>query len=185
MPSPSLPLFRSLAGVGAALAAFFLAGCATDSNSANMAATPLAPVAKHAASVSVTVTGGSATSSLDTSTIGNADFAEAIKASITKSGLFARLAADGPSADYQLEAVIVRVDQPEIGLAMTATVEVKWTLTRTSNQWVAWQKSIVSSHTTKAGEAFEGPDRLRLANEGAARGNIQDALAQIGAAELP
>ena len=62
---------------------------------------------------------------------------------------------------------------------MTATIETSWTLTRLSDHAVIWQKSITTSHTAKTGEAFAGVTRLRLATEGAARDNIQDAITHL------
>jgi hypothetical protein len=185
MPSHTSALVRSLLGCGAGLAALFLGGCATASNSASMAAAPVAAVAKNTGSVSINVTGGSETSSLGASKIGNTEFAEAIKTSITQSGLFAKLASVGQADDYRLDVAIVRLDQPMFGFSMTVTIETNWTLTRTSDKSVAWQKAIISTYTAKAGDAFAGTTRLRLANEGAARTNIQDALTQIGALTLP
>ena len=140
---------------------------------------------KHAGSISIAVTGGSEKSALDASTIVNSEFAEAISKSVTQSGLFTSVVAAGQSETYQLSAAIVRVDQPVIGRAMTGTIEVKWTLTQVSNKYVFWKNAIVSSYTAKANEAFSGVDRLRLANEGAARINIQDALTQISVLPLP
>ena len=183
----SLPttLIRFLPGFGVALAPFFLGSCAEPTDTSTMTAAPMTFTTKHAGSVSVTVTGGSDKAALDASTIVNSDFAEAIKKSLAQSGLFASVVAAGQPEQYQLAAAIVRVDQPEIGRAMTGTIEVNWTLTQLSNKYVFWKKTIVSSYTAKAGEAFSGVDRLRLANEGAARVNIQDALTQISVLPLP
>jgi len=176
---------RTCVGLGIALTAFFFGGCATASNSTSMVAAPAAPITKHADSVSVNVTGGSETSSMGASKIANADFAEAIKASISQSGLFAKLAAAGQADDYHLEVAIVRLDQPVFGFSMTVTIETNWTLTRCSDKSVAWQKAVLSTYTAAAGDAFAGTTRLRLANEGAARNNIKDALTQMGALTLP
>ena len=44
---------------------------------------------------------------------------------------------------------------------------------------------IAASYTAAPSEAFVGVNRLRLATEGAARTNIQDAIGQIGALTLP
>ncbi len=185
MNNHSFPSLRSGIGIVAGLLALALGGCATASNSASMAAAPVAAVKKHTGSVSVNVTGGSETSSMGASKISSADFAEAIKTSITQSGLFAKLLPTGQTEDYHLEVAIVRLDQPTFGFSMTVTIESNWTLTRGSDKTAVWQKAIVSTHTAKTSEAFAGVTRLRLANEGAARTNIQDALTQIGALTLP
>ena len=144
-----------------------------------------APVAtKHAESLTVTVTGGSATSSLGASKISNQDFAEAIKNSIAQSGLFAKIVSTGQS-DYQLEVQIVRLDQPMFGASFTVNLEATWRLLRVGDQKLVWEKAITSSSTAAWNAAFAGVTRLRLANEGAARNNIQEAIAQMSALPLP
>ena len=184
MNSTCLPSFRFSFGLCAGLIALFLGGCATASNSASMAVPPMEVAHKNAGSVSLTVTGGAETSSMGASKIGNAEFAEAIKTSISGSGLFAKLVATGQEDNYHLEVALVRLDQPVFGFSMTVTIESNWVLTRTSDKSVVWQKAVITAYTAKAGDAFVGTTRLRLANEGAARANIKDALTQIGAQTL-
>jgi ABC-type uncharacterized transport system auxiliary subunit len=175
---------RFLAGLILLSGALFLGGCATPSQPAAMVAAPLGSVTKHAQAISVTVTGGTETSAAGASKISNSDFAEAVGQSITQSGLFARTAAANMS-DYQLDLQIVRLDQPMIGFSMTVTLEVTWKLARRNDHQIVWQKAITSTYTAKAGDAFAGVTRLRLATEGAARGNIQDAMGQMSALILP
>ncbi|HUR58055.1 MAG TPA: hypothetical protein VM029_10130 [Opitutaceae bacterium] len=167
--------------VGSAL---FLGGCATASQSAAMVAKPPTAVTKHPESLSVTVTGGSETSAMTASKISDADFAEAIKASVTQSGLFAKVAASDAS-DYHLDVQIVRLVQPMFGASFTVTMETSWFLRRRSDLNIVWQKGITSNFTATMGDAVVGVTRLRLANEGAARANIQDAITQLGAIALP
>ncbi len=168
-----------------ALAGLFLGGCATPAQSNAMVPTSLGPVTKHPESLSVSVTGGSETSAAGASQISSADFAAALSQSIQQSGLFAKIIPAGQSGDYQLQVAIVRLQQPMFGFSMTATIETSWTLTRLSDHAAIWRKAITTSHTAKAGEAFAGVTRLRLATEGAARDNIQDAITQMSVVALP
>jgi len=55
-----------------------------------------------------------------------------------------------------------------MGFSFTVNVEMGWTLTRADTGAIVWRESIKSAHTTGAGEAFAGVERLRLATEGAA-----------------
>jgi len=167
-----------------ALAGLFLGGCATPAQSNAMVPTSLGSVTKHPESLSVSVTGGSETSAAGASQISASDFATALSQSIQQSGLFARIMPSGQPGDYRLDVAIVRLKQPMFGFSMTATVETNWTLTRLRDQSVLWRKAITTSHTTKTGEAFAGVTRLRLATEGAARDNIQDAITQLSAVPL-
>jgi len=167
----------------AAFAALFLAGCATPSTPAAMTAKPVTAVTKNPESLGVNVTGGGETSSMGASNISDADFATAIKTSIADSGLFAKITAS-EQADYLLSVAIVRLDRPLFGASFTVNFEATWRLSRRSDQKLIWEKSVASSFTATMGDAFVGVTRLRLANEGAARTNIQDAITQMSALSL-
>lgn len=176
-PRSSLALFI-------ASCALLLGGCATGSQSAAMVATVTTPLNKSPRSVNVTVTGGSETSSLGASKISNADFASAIETSIAKSGLFAKIAGRD-AADYALSVQIVRLDQPFFGASFTVTIETTWRLVRRADGGVVWEKAVVTPYTATMGDALVGSTRLRLANEGAARANIESAIKQLGTLQLP
>ena len=158
-------------------------GCATASKPTAMVADVVQVEHRNAASVAVTVTGGADTSSMGASNISNDDFAAAIRDSIEKSGVFASIATAG-AGEYQINAQIVRLDRPILGFSFTVTMEVTWRLLWTSSQEVVWEKSVTSSFTATTGDAFVGVTRLRLANEGAARANIKDAITQLGSLTL-
>lgn len=185
MISKQACFLRLLVGLGAVLGAVLLGGCVSNANTASMVPASLPAVTKHAGSVSLNVTGSPQVSSMGVAIIKTADFAEAIKVALTKSEVFAKLVTAGQADDFHLEVVLVRIEQPMFGLNMTVTVESNWILTRTSDQSVIWQKAVISNYTATVGEAFVGATRVRLANEGAARANIQDALKLIGALTLP
>lgn len=177
------PSFVRLACLTGAALALLCSGCATPSKPTAMVAETAQVANRHNASVAVQVSGGAETSSLGASNISNQDFAEAIKSSIAQSGLFSSVVAEGSA--YQLYAQIVRLDRPTFGTSFTVNLEVTWRLLRTGDQELVWEKAISSSFTATMGDAFVGVTRLRLANEGAARANIKDALTQIGALNLP
>lgn len=167
------------------LVGMLLGGCATPAQSDAMMSIPAVPVTKHSGSLGLTVTGGSETTAASASQISNEDFTAALERSIQQSGLFSKIIPAGQSGDYKLDVHIVRLQQPMAGFSMTATIETNWTLARLSDKQVVWRKAVVSSYTAKTGEAFAGVKRLRLATEGAARNNIQDAIVQMSALALP
>lgn len=174
-----IPFFLS------AFAVLLLGGCETANPSSAMVAAPAGAITKHAASVNLSVTGGADKSTDSATQISNPDFIAALTKSIRRSGLFAKITPENGTAEYHLDVAIVSLDQPVIGAAMTATLETKWTLTRRSNDFVMWEKTIKTSHTTEAREAFTGVERLHLAMEGAAKDNIHDGIVQLGAITLP
>lgn len=163
---------------------FLLGGCATATKSTDMVATPATPVTKHAGSLTVNVTGGNETSPMWKSMVSDTDFADAIRASIKQSGLFAMIGT-GTASDYQLDIQLVRLVQPNFGASFKVTLETSWFLKSRQDQKMIWQKSVTSSHTATVGDAFVGVTRLRLATEGAVRENIKDAIVQMGALTFP
>ena len=176
--------FRILSGIALAAATFGMSGCLSVSKSADMVANVSNIVNKHPESLSVSVSSIRPPNIANTDILSTAEFTEAIKTSILQSGVFARTAATG-AADYDLGVEIVRVDLPMMGFSMTVTMEATWRLMRRGDQKPVWQKAIMSTFTARASEAFAGATRVRLANEGAARENIKDAITQMGALTLP
>jgi hypothetical protein len=175
---------RSVVAVVAAAmaAAALLSGCATATKSEAMVAEPVAIAHTSSSDVSVVVSGGKETSKMGASQISDDSFAQALRDSITKAGLFKAVAPSG--GRYKLNAFIGKVDQPMMGFSMTVKMEVSYTLVDTQSGKTVWSKNIASEHTAKAGEAFAGVKRLRLANEGAAKANIQQALTEISTIQL-
>jgi hypothetical protein len=163
-------------------AAALTAGCATASKPDDMVATPATLVHRNSASVSVAVSGGKETNPMWESQISDDAYAQALRDSIQKSGLFANVT-DG-SANYRLNAFIGKVDQPVFGLSFTVKLEVSYTLVDARSGKTVWQKDIKSQYTAHPSDAFVGVTRLRLANEGAARANIQQALAAMSTLSL-
>ena len=162
-------------------AAALTTGCATASKPNDMVATPTL-VHRNSGSVSVEVSGGRATNPMWTSQISNDAFAQALRDSIQKSGLFSTVTDSG--ANYKLSAFLGKVDQPLFGFSMTVKMEVTYTLIDAGSGKTLWQKDIASQYTAHPSDAFAGVTRLRLANEGAARANIQQALAQLSTLSL-
>jgi len=164
------------------VASSLLGGCATASKSDAMVAEPVAVTHTSSGDVSVAVSGGKETTTMGASQISDDAFAQALRDSIAKSGLFKAVAPSG--GRYRLTAFIGKVDQPMMGFSMTVKMEVSYTLLDSQSGKTVWSKNIASEHTAKPSEAFAGVTRLRLANEGAAKANIQQAITEISTIQL-
>jgi len=162
--------------------ASLLAGCATAAKPDAMVADKVAITHTSNSDVSVAVSGGKATSSMGASQVSDDAFAKALSDSITQSGLFRAVATSG--GRYKLAAFIGKVDQPMLGLSMTVKMEVSYTLVDTQSGKTVWARNVASEHTAKMGDAFAGVERLRLANEGAAKANIQQVISEISTIQL-
>ena len=173
-------LRSTCAAVAVILVATGMTGCATGAKSEAMVAEKVAIAHQSSSNVTVAVSGGQSTSGMGASQISDDDFAHALSDSIAKSGLFKEVLPSG--GRYKLNAFIGKVDQPMLGFNMTVKMEVSYTLVDSQSGKTVWSKNIASEHTAKAGEAFAGVKRLRLANEGAAKANIEQAITEISAA---
>jgi hypothetical protein len=159
------------------------AGCASAAKPEAMIAQIHLPIHKSPSNVVVSVIGGRETSALGKSEIADEDFSHALRQSIEQSGLFAQALKDG-SAEYLLQAFIAQINQPFFGGSMTVSMEVNYSLTRTEPKQVVWQKAVYSTYTAQIGEAFVAATRLQLANEGAARKNIEQAIQEMSQLRL-
>ena len=74
---------------------------------------------------------------------------------------------------------MVEIDQPSFGFDMTVTTHVRYVLTDTTINSVIYDEIIVAPHTATVGDAFAGVKRLRLANEGSGKKNIEGLLEKL------
>lgn len=148
------------------------AGCASPLNPEAMIAEIDGPIYESPASVVVSVTAGQATSALAGSEqITDEDFAKALRQSIEQSKLFAH-ALRGGQARYQLQVWIARIYR-QFSANWIVWMEVNYTLTRTADQHVLWQKAVLSNYKSMVGPGF-----------GAARENIAQAIREISQLRL-
>ena len=120
------------------------------------------------------VTGGKETNPMWTSQVGNEEFQGALKNALIAHAL---LAEEG--GRYKLTAELQELDQPVIGTSLTVTSTVRYVIIDTKSNTTVFDKVVVQPYTAKFSDAFLGNERLRLANEGAIRVNIQDFLEKL------
>jgi hypothetical protein len=170
------------------LMSFFVAGSclgctASGAKRAAMVPNAVQLVNYHPCSVSAAVYGGSETIPIWTSEIGDAEFRQALEDAIRDSRLFSAVAPEG-SGDYRLVVAIREVKQPMMGASMTVDVTADWQLMRGNDPQIIWRDTVKSTYTAKWNAHFVGYERLRLANEGAARANIEEGLRRVSSIRL-
>lgn len=159
-----------------------LAGCATAARSPAMtaSATAVAGIPVPAAlqrNVAVgAVSGGHHTNPLWMSKVGNAEFERALRDSLAATGLLA----NGPDpGQYVLLAELQRLKQPVFGFSMKVTAVVGYTLKERASGLTVFQTEVTTPYTADLGEAFLGVERLKVANEGAVRLNIEHLILEL------
>ena len=105
------------------------------------------------------VSGGKKTNPAWTSEIDNEAFLGAVKESLKSQGLYS--------------------DNGKYGLDLEVTAHVRYILTNVDSGEVIFDDTVITPHTAGVGDAFAAVKRLRLANEGSAKKNIEGLLNKL------
>lgn len=167
--------------LGLSFVVIVLAGCASPARVEGMIAGDAIVEAEVPAalreSIRVTsVVGGDKTNPLWTSEISSEGFRLALEDSLRAAGLLSKPPSGGA---YELEVSIIEVNQPMIGFDITVTTMARYVLVDSISRKSVFEQEISASHTATVKDAFYGVERLRLANEGAARKNIESFISQV------
>lgn len=161
-----------------------LIGCAAPFNAGNMVPDHVTLVHRLSGDVSVTVAGNRESSAVGASEISNDAFAQAIGNALDRFGLFTKVEPAGAVARYKLIAFVGQTDQQLEGPAQTVKMKVSYQLVDAPTGNTLWAQNVQSRYTATEGGYLAVVKRLRLANEGAARDNIQQMLHGISTLEI-
>lgn len=115
------------------------------------------------------VTGGRETNMIGTSQVDNTDFKTALVQSLKEANLYHEL--DGTK--YILNANLVKLQQPALGLNLTVVSEVNYNLQDARNKATVYNQNIVAAYTAHFSDSFLAVTRLKMANEGSMKANIR------------
>lgn len=163
-----------------------LAACATPADPSAMVARPAAtetpfPVADTGAFCVGNVTGGEPTNPLWVSKVDNGGFRDALTQSLQLRQL---LAASPTSCRYAVDANLLGLSQPTMGLDLTVTAHVNYTVGKEGAAPLL-AETITTPFTATFGDSPIAIIRLRMANEGSIRGNISHFLDKLRTVTLP
>ena len=108
-----------------------------------------------------------------TSQIGSAQFQEALVRTLTLANLAA------PNGRFRLDAMLLRLDRPYAGFAMTVTASVAYRLTDLATGAVVYQETRTSLGTATLDDAVLNENRLRIADERALRANLRKLIEDL------
>jgi hypothetical protein len=128
-------------------------------------------------SVNIQISGGQETSPIGRSKISDRDFTEALAAALEESGLL--YAVVDRAGDYDLDVHIEELHQPHFAWTMKVLLVTSWSLRRRGEREPTWSDVIATNYGVPLPVEFFGIKRLRLANEGAARSNIEAAIVEL------
>lgn len=125
--------------------------------------------------------GGSRTLPFWISKISNEDFTGALEESLLNSKTFLNVSKKWDE-DWALEAEIIRVKTPFIGIDFDVETQVKYTLYNKGKKM--FENVVVGAGTGGLGEAFFAAKRLRIANEKSAKSNIKKFIKELEKADF-
>ncbi len=158
-----------------ALMAIVMIGCATPASRDSMSISAIERTqysSGKALSKSISVghvSGGEKTNPAWTSEIGNEEFAAALKDSLET----AHLLNNQVLSKYELDAILIEVNQPMFGFTMSVKTQVQYTLRDKTNGNIVMQETFSASGSATTGDAFVGTKRLKMASERSAQENIK------------
>ncbi len=166
---------RRLACVAAVL---LLTGCAAPADVARMtapahdgSAPPQDPALSQAVCVEL-VEGGKKTNPLWAPEVDNRSFLKALEGSLGNAGL---LATQPTPCRFGVEAHLLGLSQPFVGLDVEVTANVNYRVRRAGDAEPYLLRTLASAYTARfTPDRFLWAGRLKLANEGAVRKNIGD-----------
>jgi hypothetical protein len=174
------PLIRKLCLPPLLAVVAIVAGCASPARIEQMQVTPSMATRAAAAGSALKenlalkdVTGGKETNPMWVSNVSSADFERALEASLSAAGM---LSANRQSSKYTLTTHLLKLDQPFMGASMTVTATVQYSVVERATGKEVFARTLATPFTAEFSSAFIGSERLKLANEGAARMNIQQLI---------
>lgn len=122
----------------------------------------------------VDVTGGEEADPYWTSDVGTAAFRAALRDRLRRHAMLA-----GQGGRFALTTELIDVDQPFVGRALTVTSKAKYTVIDRTSGTVYLEAVVEAAHTANLSDALYAPERLRLANEGSVRSNINQFIRKM------
>jgi hypothetical protein len=120
--------------------------------------------------------GGEKTNPLLVSKVGDKELHETLRLSLKQCGF---LSTSDVAAPFRLEVFLIELKQPHGGLTIIVTSVIRYKLTRSCDNQVVYDDIITAPYQATVGDAFYGPHRLKLANEGSIRANIATFLENL------
>lgn len=122
------------------------------------------------------VSGGESTNPLWLSKVGSDDFRQALEQSLKTVML---LSPDQSMGGYLLNATLVSLEQPWVGLDLQVVATVEYSLEERATGKKLLSRTIATPFTASFSDAVLAFERLKIANEGAVRENIEKIIDEL------
>lgn len=172
--------YRTIAAVAAL--GFLLMGCASPAQVGNMIVAPdqiesLPAGSPYMGNLRIAeVYGGEETSPMWTSEVSNSAFRSALESSLEANGLIQQT---NPEPRFDVYATLSKLDQPLLGLDLTVNSSVGYEVVEHDTRETWFDREIPASYTATFSDSPLAVQRLRLANEGSIRTNIETFIEEL------
>ena len=169
------------------LAAGLLSACASGAQIGQMVAAPgKVAVAEQTSPMYRAVTVGNVAGGEDTnpmwmSKVGSADFAEALRQTLTAHSMLGK----PEDSRYVLEANLKSLEQPMFGLTLDVTSKVAYRLRDKKAGLTVIDEDVTATGSAGVSDAFAAVERLRISNERSIKNNIQDFMLRLDRVKAP
>ncbi len=168
-----------------------ITGCTYPAQSINMIPNDFEVKNNHPNSVTIQVNGGEESRLLGhtlidkgcMARISDEEFQKAIEEAVNKSKVFAKIMT-GSESEYILKVTIINLAFDSSGLNIEAYLIAQWELSDVSSKKVLWKDFIMTDYKATVGDTLNGIKRVEIANEGAARLNIQKGIHELSLLNL-
>lgn len=171
---------KSVLALIAVATCFAISGCASNATAARMAYVQHSVQKPHNRAFVNNITvgavdGGKETNPLWASKVNNSGLKSALEESLQNANLYAST----DKAKYTLNATLNKLDQPLMGFNLTVKSNIHYSLVDDNTKQVIYNKNIDSSYTASLVETPYAVARLKKANEGAIRTNIEKFMSDL------
>jgi len=156
--------------------------CASPAEVNNMTVQPIASLSASSSSPFMNnmrlaeVSGGKETNPMWTSQVSGTAYELALRNSLEANNLILK---SNPDPKFELHARLAELEQPFFGLDMTVNSKVSYDVVEIKTRKSWFDKEILASYTATFSDAAMGLVRLRLANEGSVRKNIEQFITEL------
>jgi len=104
----------------------------------------------------------------------NSDIKLAIEAALANSQLF-----NGDETKFRINVNVLSIKNPMMGINLKSELRIKWQLIDIAENKIVWEDNLTNDYTATMTDSLVAVTRLRIANEGVIRENIQLAIDEM------
>jgi len=104
----------------------------------------------------------------------NSDIKLAIEGALANSQLF-----NGDETKFRINVNVLSIKNPMMGINLKSELRIKWQLIDISENKIVWEDNLTNDYTATMSDSLVAVTRLRIANEGVIRENIQLAIDEM------